>query len=65
MTARSWNVFAIAGEAVRGGGGGFQDETGPAGHRPPPQIFVHGNFFENNWAKKEHGKTTKSPRLPG
>lgn len=44
--ARSWNVFAIAGEAVRGGGGGFHDETVPAGHRPPPQIFVHGNFFE-------------------
>lgn len=48
-----------------GVGGSFQDEPDSAQNRPPAQIFVHGNFFENNWAKKEHGKTTKSPRLPG
>lgn len=44
-----------------GGGGGFQDETVPAGHRPPPQIFVHGNFFENNWAKKNMARPPKAP----
>lgn len=29
------------------------------------KFLCTGIFFENNWAKKEHGKTTKSPRLPG
>lgn len=48
-----------------GGGGRFQDKPDPAGHRTPPQIFMHGNFLKNNLAKNKHGKTTESPRLPG
>lgn len=48
-----------------GVGGRFQDKPDPAGHRPPPQIFMHGNFLKNNLAKNKHGKTTESPRLPG
>lgn len=35
-----------------GVGGRFQDKTDPAGHRTPPQIFMHGNFLKNNLAKK-------------
>lgn len=34
------------------GGGRFQDKPDPAGHRTPPQIFMHGNFLKNNLAKK-------------
>lgn len=48
-----------------GGWGRFQDKPDPAGHRTPPQIFMHGNFLKNNLTKNKHGKTTESPRLPG
>ncbi|QED69707.1 hypothetical protein FTV92_03310 [Escherichia coli] len=48
-----------------GGGGGFQDKTVPAGHRPPPQIFVHGNFLKIIGRKKNMARPPKAPRLPG
>ncbi len=43
------------------GWGGFQDETVPAGHRPPPQIFVHGNFLKIIGRKRTWQDHQKSP----
>lgn len=59
MTARSWNVFAIAGEAVRGVGW-FSGRNRPCRTPTAPQIFVHGNFLKII-GRKKHGKTTKAP----
>lgn len=49
-----------------GVGGGVQDEHEGARHHPPPQIFSHGDFFENKTKRKtvSYGKTTQTARLP-
>ncbi|TKT99956.1 hypothetical protein FDW91_10225 [Citrobacter sp. wls831] len=54
------------------GGGGFKDNHFPARNHPPPQIFMHGDFFENKTKRKtviyakttKTTKTTKTARLP-
>lgn len=48
------------------GVGRFQDKTPAARHHPPPQIFMHGDFFENKTKRKtvSYAKTTKTARLP-
>lgn len=48
-----------------GVGGCFHDKTPGARHRLPPQIFTHGDFFENKTDRKtvSYGKTTQTARL--
>ncbi len=51
--------------AAREGRGHFQDECLRLRNHPPPQIFTHGDFFENKTDRKtvSYGKTTQTARL--
>lgn len=37
---------------MSGVGGVFKDKRQGVRHRPPPQIFTHGDFFENKTSRK-------------
>ncbi|WP_311186546.1 hypothetical protein, partial [Citrobacter freundii] len=65
MTGSLWNASATADRRHGPGGGGFKDKPPAARHRPPPQIFTHGDFFENKTKRKTviYGKTTQTARL--
>lgn len=44
----------------------FRTNARVPGTVPPPQIFSHGDFFENKTKRKtvSYGKTTQTARLP-
>lgn len=47
------------------GGGVFQDKPRGPRHRLPPQIFTHGDFFENKTSRKIifYGQTSETASL--
>lgn len=58
------NASATADRPHRWGGGGFQDEHEGARHHPPPQIFTHGDFFENKTRWKREIFMARPPKPP-
>ncbi|GEM_PF-78913 len=58
-------VKGISGrELMASGGGGFKDKPLSARNHPPPQIFTHGDFFENKTRWKREIFMARPPKPP-